>query len=709
MLIVIKNFLYKLLEQIKMAEHSFMVGLAILIGILGGFGSAGVRHLINFFVTLAYGGDSHHMFEMANAMPWYLLILIPAVGGAIVGPIIYFFAKEAKGHGVPEVMEAVVRRDGVIRPRVVLVKAIASSVCIGSGGSTGREGPIVQIGSAIGSVIGQIFKLPANKVKTLVACGAAAGIAATFNAPIAGAIFAVEIILGEFGVTYFSPIVISSVVATVVSHQLSGGDFPTFNVPTSYELLNLLELIPFAILGLIAGFIAVSYIKILYASEDLFDNMKLPDYVKPIIGGLLVGVVGIIFPQVLGTGHDSINTALDFLKQNSVSSNLGGGWFEGLILNFSGWSWYLMLGMVVIKILGTSLTLGSGGSGGIFAPSLFIGAMLGGGFGIIMQNNFPEITGTQGAFPIVTMLVGMGGVVSAATHAPITAILIVFELSNYNYKIILPLMLTSIISTLFARGLKKESIYTLKLVRRGVNIESGREVNVLKSIKVKDVMEHKIAFINSTMKLSDIIDHVVNSSHTCFIVIDDNENILGYFTLHDFKQIMKDFEELKDVIIAKDIISPRILSIKEDDNLNHAMNQFGKWNTDELPVFDQSGNKIIGVLWKNTVINSYNHEIIKSDIADGMARRISTIDQIEPSEVIEGYSLVEIPVPKIFVGKTLIDVNVRAKYSVEIILIKTIENDKENRIFPYGDYLFKDKDKLLIFGENNKIKRTGNL
>ncbi|HEO64951.1 MAG TPA: CBS domain-containing protein [Spirochaetes bacterium] len=679
MITFIKQFFGKLVEQAKMAEHSFMVILAVIIGVLGGLGALGVRLLIQFFTDISFGGEE--IIKASEGIPWYQIIITLAIGGAIIGPIIYFFAKEAKGHGVPEVMESIAKRDGMIRPRVVLVKALASSICIGTGGSTGREGPIVQIGASIGSAIGQILKLPSNKLKTLVACGAAAGIAATFNAPIAGALFAVEIILGDFGVAQFSPIVISSVIATVVSRHFLG-DFPTFEV-LPYELKSAWELIPYALLGLLGGAAGVLFIKVLYGLEDFFDGIRIPDYVKPAIGGALVGLVAIAFPEVLGIGHEAVNHALH----------------GGLV-------WYIMAAMVLIKILGTSLTLGSGGSGGIFAPSLFIGAMLGGAFGTGVHALFPGITASSGTYS----LVAMGTVVASATQAPITAILIIFELTN-DYNIILPLMVACITSTLFARKLKKESIYTLKLLRKGINIEAGREIDVLKDIKTKSVMEHNKAVILSSMKLEEILNIVVNTAHTCFVVIDPESNLLGSFTLHDFKQILIDYEDLKDVLIATDMVKYDMIFVKEEDNLNYVMSQFGKGNTDELPVLDQDEKRVIGVIWKNDVINSYNRELLKAEIANGMAERVSSIERLEMSEVIPGYSMLEIPVPKKFIGETLIGVNVRAKYLVEVILIKTIleKSEKESRIFPYGDYRFKAKDKLLLFGENSKIQRIKNL
>jgi CIC family chloride channel protein len=288
------------LRQLQTSEHTVMALLAVAVGLAGGFGAVGFRYLINFFQTLAYGADSD-LLELVQTIPWYYRLCIPALGGLIVGPLVYFLAREAKGHGVPEVMEAVALKGGVIRKRVVVVKSLASAISISTGGSVGREGPIVQIGSAIGSVLGQVMKVSADRMRTLVGCGAAAGIAATFNAPIAGSMFALEVILGDFGLATFSPIVIASVVATAVSRAFLG-DTPAFIVP-AYELVSAWELPLYLVLGLFCAVVGVTFTQTLYRIEDVFDNFKFPEYLKGTIGGLILGAVALLFPHILGVGY----------------------------------------------------------------------------------------------------------------------------------------------------------------------------------------------------------------------------------------------------------------------------------------------------------------------------------------------------------------------------------------------------------------------
>ncbi|MCH8326325.1 MAG: chloride channel protein, partial [Bacteroidetes bacterium] len=270
-----------LFERANMTEHTFMIIIAIIIGVIGGFGGIAIRALIKIVSSISFGG-SNGLLQNIIDTPWYFIILIPMIGGLLTGLLIYFFAPEAKGHGVPEVMQAILLKGGFIRARVAIIKALSAAITIGTGGSVGREGPIIQIGSSIGSTIGQFFRVPNKRLKTLVGCGAAAGIAAAFNAPIAGALFAVEIILMDFAVAQFSPIVISSVMATVISRMFEG-DFAAFLVP-KYELASPYEIIFYFILGAVCGIVSFLFIKTLYYSEDVFDNrFNFPEYLKPVL------------------------------------------------------------------------------------------------------------------------------------------------------------------------------------------------------------------------------------------------------------------------------------------------------------------------------------------------------------------------------------------------------------------------------------------
>lgn len=564
-------------------EHTIMVGMGIMVGVAGGYGAVGFRYLINFIQSIAYGSPAE-LLDVVQTIPWHMRIAIPALGGLIVGPIVYFFAREAKGHGVPEVMYAVALKQGVIRKRIVFIKALVSAVCIGTGGSVGREGPIVQIGSAVGSTLGQLFNVSPNRMRTLVGCGAAAGIAATFNAPIAGSIFALEIILGEFEIASFSPIIISAVSATAISrHYL--GDVPAFILP-EYILHSPLEFPLYAILGVFCALVAVGFTLFLYRAEDAWDAIKFPEYLKAVLGGLMMGTMGLMFPQILGVGYGAIDLAL-MVKL----------------------SWWFMALLVLLKILATSITIGSGGSGGIFAPSLFMGAMAGGAFGAVAQYFFPAVAASAGAYAVV----GMGAVVAATTHGPLQAILIIYEMTG-NYKIILPLMITCIISCLVARKLCGESIYTFKLIRRGINIKGGKEVNILSSMPVKNVMYHMVEMVPESLPLNDFADRLPQSRSNNFVVVNDKEQITGVLTFLDYYDNLF-HGKLNDRMVVKDIMTTDVVTVTIEDDLATALEKITAKDFSILPVVATDDPlKMLGILTRRDILEAYDQAVIKRAI-----------------------------------------------------------------------------------------------
>lgn len=671
--------LFSVFGKLRRTEHVFMVLSAIVIGILAAFGAIGFRYLIKFFHILFFNGDIYAINYVAHLV-WWKKLLLPVTGGLIVGPIVQFIAIEIRGSGIPEVMESVAVHGGSIRPRVVVFKALAAAVTIGSGGSAGREGPIVQIGSAIGSAFGQFLTVSAGKLRTLVACGAAAGIAATFNAPIAGSLFAIEIILGDFAVAQFSPIVISSVTATVISRHYIG-DFPAFRVP-EYSLVSALEFIPYTILGVLAGAIAVFFIYFLYKTQGVFDRFKVPAFLKPAAGGLVVGIIALRFPQVYGVGYESINDAL---------------W--GLDVR------WLLFALILLKIAATSATLGSGGSGGIFAPSLFIGAMLGSLIGKEIHLLYPQITADAGAYA----LVGMGAMVSATTHAPITSILIIFELSG-DYHIIPPLMVSCIISVLLATYLKKESIYTMKLVNRGINIFEGKDINVLRRLFVRDIIRRDCEIIPVNLSFKGILERILRSSHHEYFVINQKQELAGMLSFAEFKNFLKDEAYLSDLVIAADIIQPSPTLLYPDDNLDLVMHQFGLYNVDELPVIESKNvNRLIGSVQRKDVIDAYNQQIFKYDLAGGVHSIVTAVNKDREIELTDGYRLVEIFPPDGFIGKSIKDINIRFRFGVEVIMIRRTEKDNKkvsgrSGIIPTPDYVIQHNDKLLVLGDRSHLQ-----
>lgn len=412
-----------------------MAGLALLVGILGGLGALVLGYLINLVDFVSFS----HLKGYLSLLGPFTLPLIGCTGGLLVGLLTYFVAQEAKGRGIPEVINAV-EQGGKIRPRVALIKTLASALTIGTGGSAGREGPIAQIGAALGSTVGQLLKLPKQQLIKLVACGAGAGIAATFNAPLAGAVFALEVILRRFTLNTFGLVVISSVSGTFVAH-LFLGDVTTFT-GVSYSLVSPVELLLYAALGIVAAFVSVFFSRVFYKIEDMFKNIpRVPVWFLPALGGIAFGLIGYFLPETLGRGEQIMNQIL--------CGKMDAAGFLALLC--------------LAKIITTSLTLGSGGSGGVLFPSMFIGVCLGGSFGSVFHSLMPGLTGASGAYA----LVGMGSFFAAANRAPATAIIMVIEMT-YNQEIILPLMLACGVATILARTMEKESIHTKKLARNGM-------------------------------------------------------------------------------------------------------------------------------------------------------------------------------------------------------------------------------------------------
>lgn len=574
--------LFKWLDRQNISESGIIMLTALVVGIGAGLGAVVFRWLIGSVQKITYGGLANWV---VGIQPYHLLI-IPALGGAIVGPLIYRFAREAKGHGVPEVMEAVALRGGRIRPRVAVVKSLASAICIGTGGSVGREGPIAQIGSALGSTIGQWLKLSDERVRSLVACGAAGGIAATFNAPIAGSIFALEVILGRFHATYFGSVVISAVTADVIAHYFEK-DVRAFAIP-EYALANPIELVFYILLGFIAALLAVAFTRLLYLTEDVWDKFPMPEYIKPVIGGVVLGLIGLLtykidgFPRVFGVGYDSITEAL----------------FGKLALQVT-------LSLLLLKVLATITTLGSGGSGGIFAPSLFMGAMLGESFGQIVHQLFPAVTAPAGAYA----LVGMASFFTGAAHAPITAVLILFEMTG-NYRIILPLMLATVVSTFVSRMISRESIYTLKLTRRGVHLEQGQDIDILQSVTVGEVMTKDVDVVPIDMPLIELAEEFSLTHHHGFPVVSQAGDLVGVVSLQDLERAMSE-STLEGKTVADIATRNGLLVAYPEEPMGNALRRLAARDVGRLPVVERENNKkLIGAIRRGDVVRAYNHAIV---------------------------------------------------------------------------------------------------
>jgi chloride channel protein, CIC family len=658
--------------------HAFTVIIAMLLGLLGAYGAIGFRLLIQLAHRVSYG-TGQYTLDMLRELPWWHCLLMPTAGGLLVGLIVTRLSPEVRGSGVPEVMEAVAKKGGAIHPRVVLTKAVAASLTIGSGGSAGREGPIVHIGSALGSQVGRLFKVPPRQLRTFVACGTAAAVAATFNAPIAGALFAIEVVLQDMRVASMSPIVIASVVATVISrHHL--GDFPAFRVPP-YQLVGASELLFYAVLGVAAAVVSWVFIKVLYGTNDLFEKVPAPPWIRPALGGLFVGVIALLWPHVFGVGYETINGALWGRVTPAV------------------------LGMVLAaKMVATSLTLGSGGSGGIFAPSLFMGACLGNLLGHGVNHLFPDGTADPGAYA----LVGMGALVSGVTHAPITASLIIFELTN-DYRIIPPLMFACVISVLLSSHLGKDSIYTKKLTRRGVSLSRDRDVNLLRSIRVESVMDREPVRVPAGMAIGDLLKLLLGGQRQSAVVVDAQQRCVGIVGLAEIRTVLQDDEDLASLVIAADVADMDIPVVTPRDRLDLVMHFFGLTSQNELPVCDSpKARKILGVVTKRAVIDAYNLRTFQADLSGGMGSAVNAVrDGHRMVEVVSGMHLGEVDLPARFMGKTLKELDLRRELGLEVVLIhrEASGNGGSHGVFPSPDFRLEAGDRIVVMGEKAAIQK----
>ncbi len=574
----LRNRLLGFFRRYQLSDQTFLIIVAVIVGFLGGLGSIFFEWMIEF--------GQHFFFEIVPDLvgdPKWLVILIPAFGAFFLAPLIYFFPVEAKSDGVPATMQAVALKGGIIKVRTFMTRMLASAITLGSGGSAGKEGPIIQIGASIGSAVGQFFKVSGERMRVLVGCGAAAGLAAIFNAPIAGVLFALEVVLGEFNLHSFSPIVISSVVATAVSRAwLTDG--AALKLPP-YELFSYWEIFFYAMLGIAAGIVSVCFTKALHGAEKLFERYApVKTHWQPILGGLGVGIIGFFYPQILGCAYSPITEAI-----------------QGNFL------WQTLTALLALKIMATALTLGSGGSGGILYPCLFMGAVLGSIFGYVFQMLAPGIVPTAGGYA----LVGMGAVLGAAVQAPMAAIMMGFELTG-SYAVILPLMTACVIATVVHRRLMHHSIYTQALVDRGIDISAGREMGILTTLTVRDVMSRQVPKIRGTLPYNEVVRLCLKGQGNYLYTTDDEENLEGVISFQDIKEFVYD-DQLNGLVFARDLANRDVVYVTPEETLASSLNKFSYIDMEELPVVGSDGGfrRLLGIITRTELMKIYRKEMLK--------------------------------------------------------------------------------------------------
>jgi CIC family chloride channel protein len=544
---------------------------AVLIGVVAALGAVVFRALIAFFHNLLFLGDWSLVYD-ANvhtpAGPWGpFVILVPMLGAAGVVFLVGNFAPEAKGHGIPEVMDAIYYRKGVVRPVVALIKSLASALSIGSGGSVGREGPIVQIGSSFGSTLGGLMRVPVWQRITLIAAGGGAGLAATFNTPIGGVLFAVEIMLHEVSARTLIPVTIATATASYVG-RLCFGDHPSFIIPAFerpyFHATNPYDLLLYVGLGVLMGLVSVVYIRSIYSFEDFFDKRVPGGYWgRHLLGMFLVGVI--LYTLLKTTGRYYVQGVGYATVQDVLSGEV---------------SWFLLI-LFVLKLLTTSLTLGSGASGGVFSPALFLGATLGGVYGLAARQLFPELPVNPAAFAVA----GMAGVVGGSTGAAMAAVVMIFEMT-LNYSVIIPITITVALSYGVRTLLLPHSVYTLKLARRGHELPTALQANFISLKKAKEVMDLRFAVVPSSATADDLARTASGRPDVSCFLVEGPEGIVGYLTRD---QALRPSGQEGAVKVA-DLADRRLITVREDTPLFDVVSGLRTAGASVALVMDGSGS-----------------------------------------------------------------------------------------------------------------------
>jgi CIC family chloride channel protein len=666
------------------------------VGVLGGLLGAATDLLIGLVQTLLWGSRGDLLALIPKVHRW-VVVAAPAAGGAVLGVILWLERRRTRGPGGPKggessgegmamLIEAVALSGGKIAPRPVLVNALSAIVTVGSGGSLGREGPMIRLGAMISSWMGQRLQLPPHRLKILVGCGAAAGLAATYNIPIGGALFAMEVILGNFALEIFGPIVASSVIATFLARAITG-NHPLYAAP-EYTLASGWEMVLYAGLGIVAAFASVLFMLGVSWGGKAFARLRfLPRPFHPLLGMALLGAIGLYVPHALGRGYGTINLAL-----------AGGLKFPERFALTPALTGLLLLGIALVKLVATALTRGCGGSGGMFTPSLAYGALVGGAYGSFMHVLWPHIASPYGAYAAV----GMGAAMAGTSYAPISAILILFEFTG-NYDLILPVMLAAILSSLLARRLHPYSIYTESLRGKGIELPWRMEEAVLAGLKAESLMRADPQTLKPGDPYSEVVAKFLATPRQRLYVLNPECRLLGAVSLHDIKDSLEHPETLT-AVVALDLMAPVDTVIRKDERLHLATEIFAKSDYERLPVVDADGI-FLGVLAKRDLLAVYAQEVLGRPAM--LATFVSSQDAQANRQYVEippDFALRMVPVPPELVGKTLAEARLPQTLGARVMEIRRRGDGGEEPVIPAGDTLLEKGDLLLLLGPAAKVE-----
>ena len=677
----IREFFKGKFRNLSLPDYLSFTIYSLLIGIVAGLSAVFFHNSIDFFNGLFFEQTAEGLFFLGAGA----VIVLPVIGMLIQALMIKIAPVIAQKKGVPEVVKSVALRGGYIPLKTTIFHFLAPVICIGSGGTVGPEGPAAQLGGGVSSKICQLLGLSDVRRRVFTAAGSGAAIAAIFNTPLGGVFFAIELILlNDFSAPTLSAIILAAVSASTISRELLGGE--SVIVFSSTDAGSYHYLYMYMVLGIIGGLFSVLFLRYSNLTNYFFKKILfphlIPQWLIMIIVGLIMGISGYYYKDIFGIGYSGINNII-----------------AGTVL------WKVVLVLFALKFLLVPLIINSGGFGGMFAPSLFMGACIG----------FLFVTGTNYFLGMnldttTYILVGMGTMLGGINTIPITAILMIFEMTQ-EYSFMLPLMLAVIVSTIISRLVQKKSFHLRHLEEQGYQVNEGRERNILKSILIRDLELKPLNSIKETTRLPDLINKLIKGPGSSLYVINDENRITGVITEVELKNIMTEYENVKDFIVATDIANPNLVFLAPEDNLDYVLRLFSKVNADSLPVInDDDENKILGAVSRSEILEIYNLETLKANLAEGLSEDIKSIREIGTSSVATGYSITEKIVLPEMIGKSLRELKIRSIFGLEVLMIKhsnELFDDteiEETIISAEPDYKLKVGDKLVIFGKDENIK-----
>jgi CIC family chloride channel protein len=643
---------------------AFVVGVsAILVGLL----SAGVVMLFKWLIEQVHWVMFDIIGDYLAQWGGWTVALLPLIGGLVVAQISLRYMGHERHHGVAGIIESVALAGGRLRYWRIPAKLVGAAVSIGSGASVGPEDPSVQAGSNIGSMMGQWFRFSDSRTRTLVGAGAAAGIAAAFNAPIAGVFFALELIFNGVITSSLGAILLAAVASAVFTQAIEGAQ-PAFRVP-QYSFHTPLELPLYLILGALAGPISALYIRLIYRMQDWYHGASIPPGLKTATAGLAVGLVGIFLPQVMGDGYGTIET----------------------ILNGNQFTLGILLLLLLAKLILTPVSVSGGFLGGVFAPSLFLGAMLGSALGRLADIVLPELVVAPAAYAMV----GMAAVLAGVVHAPLTAIMLLFEMTN-DYRIILPLMFAVSVSTLTSQLLQRESVYMLGLARKGIRIKQGRDVEVMEGLRVSEVMHPEFATLHETDPLSHGIEVLMTTHSHGLVVVDDHDELIGILALQDIERAQLETTG-QSLTIGQVCTRDNLLVAYPDESLGHALRRMSVRDIGRMPVVSRNNPRhLVGVIRRSAVIRAYDVALVRR------AANQQTVQQVQLTAADENVNIHQI---KIKPKSPYIGQQISAVPWPRDCVIATLRRGRRV-IIPHGDTVLYAGDVLVVVADGDVLNQV---